>query len=451
VLDNETNNPLSKRELQVLELVATGASNQQIAQQLVISVNTVKVHLRNIFEKLNVQSRTEATLRAIQEGWISVADNSANDSAEEEPGSPRTYLLPPGMAATLSTWQQWYLVAAVILTLAVLVIPTIPKDNPRETPNLPVIYAQPPTPAAVNTDSGSWLLQSPMPSKRAGLGTVTFDGKMYAIGGMRSNNKATRLVEIYNPDQNSWAEGAAKPSAAANVVAVTFEDKIYVPGGCTNQGQAITALDIYVPQSDSWAEGPALPEARCGYGLVSFHDKLYLFGGWNGVDFTDTIFIFDVGQNTWVKMSTTMPVPMGYMGVAVLNDSIYVAGGYNGRDEFNQTWIFEPDNGQWQEKAPMLEKRGGLGLINAAGNLYAIGGGWNQSVSNSEKYTPATDTWAAFAPPATHQWRNMGLSTIDTKIYAIGGWNSTDEQFVDSVMSYQFLFQLFLPISSFGE
>src|SRR5512132_4035019 len=65
---------LSEREQEILRLVATGASNKEIAQQLYISANTVKVHLRNIFAKINVVSRTEATLFAIREGLVPASD-----------------------------------------------------------------------------------------------------------------------------------------------------------------------------------------------------------------------------------------------------------------------------------------------------------------------------------------------------------------------------------------
>jgi DNA-binding CsgD family transcriptional regulator len=52
--------PLTDRELEVLRLVATGLTNQAIADELTLSVNTVKERLKNIFLKLGVETRTEA-------------------------------------------------------------------------------------------------------------------------------------------------------------------------------------------------------------------------------------------------------------------------------------------------------------------------------------------------------------------------------------------------------
>jgi LuxR family maltose regulon positive regulatory protein len=56
--------PLSQRELELLRLVAAGYSNQEIAQELFLSIGTVKKHLNNIFGKLRASSRTQAIARA---------------------------------------------------------------------------------------------------------------------------------------------------------------------------------------------------------------------------------------------------------------------------------------------------------------------------------------------------------------------------------------------------
>lgn len=61
---------LSEREIDVLRWVVRGHSNPQIAAQLCISVNTVKVHLRNILEKLQVKNRAQAAAHAVEQGLV---------------------------------------------------------------------------------------------------------------------------------------------------------------------------------------------------------------------------------------------------------------------------------------------------------------------------------------------------------------------------------------------
>ena len=53
--------PTKERETEVLALVAEGLTNTQVAQRLHVSANTVKFHLKNIYEQLNVTNRTEAS------------------------------------------------------------------------------------------------------------------------------------------------------------------------------------------------------------------------------------------------------------------------------------------------------------------------------------------------------------------------------------------------------
>jgi DNA-binding CsgD family transcriptional regulator len=61
---------LTPREMEVIQLLAEGLSNKEIAQLLFISPRTVNFHLDNIYSKLGVSSRTEAAIYALRQGWV---------------------------------------------------------------------------------------------------------------------------------------------------------------------------------------------------------------------------------------------------------------------------------------------------------------------------------------------------------------------------------------------
>ena len=65
---------LSEREMEVLRLAAKGMGNKDIAGELFISVRTVQAHLRSIFNKLGVGSRSEAVIYALKRGWFTLDD-----------------------------------------------------------------------------------------------------------------------------------------------------------------------------------------------------------------------------------------------------------------------------------------------------------------------------------------------------------------------------------------
>jgi len=65
---------LHPRELEVLDLAAQGKGNKEIGNKLNISERTVQTHLANVFRKLQVNSRTEAIIRALKEGWLVLDD-----------------------------------------------------------------------------------------------------------------------------------------------------------------------------------------------------------------------------------------------------------------------------------------------------------------------------------------------------------------------------------------
>jgi len=74
---------LSGREAEVLTLVARGAANKEIARFMGLSVRTVEAHVRNIFVKLQVGSRTEAVMLAVKQGILRLEEVKLSDGLRD--------------------------------------------------------------------------------------------------------------------------------------------------------------------------------------------------------------------------------------------------------------------------------------------------------------------------------------------------------------------------------
>ncbi len=413
---------LTERELEILRLVATGASNQQIARELFISVNTVKVHLRNIFAKLGVQSRIEATLCAIREGWIEGVE--LPEEAEAQPPRPRF------------TWQ----LGVAIVAVSLLAIGIISQAVIRSFSNSALL-----TPEAV-VSVQRWKSRAPLPIARQGLALVAYEGQVYAIGG-ESADGVTGVVERYDPETDGWTPLADKSTAAADVAAALIGGEIYVPGGRTFSGSPTNIVEAYNPETATWEARAPLPVALSAYALAALEGKLYLFGGWDGSAYLNTVYEYDPAQDVWTA-KTPMPTARGFAGAAVADGKIYVVGGYDGQEDLaaNEEYVPSQDNGQrnpWTVKSSMPVGRAGCGVAVAANIIHVIGGGWEREVADGVKYNVRTDEWETFEVPMSGQWRSLALAMVDTEIYTVGGWNGG---YMDTNQEYTAIFTVILPM-----
>ncbi|MGD2146445.1 MAG: LuxR C-terminal-related transcriptional regulator [Anaerolineae bacterium] len=439
----ERGEPLSDREKEVLELVATGITNREVAQELYISANTVKVHLRNIYAKLGAESRTEATVIAVREGWVSLgadADALSGGMGADEDASVALAADPP-----LPWAKRVALVVALLLAVSAIVV-TWPSAEPQASrPDLPLDSSQaPPVVASIQDSESPWEERAQMPTRRAHLALTAVRDQLLAIGGQTRDGVAA-AVEAYEPESDTWTPLSDKPTPLAYVGAATLGTEVYVPGGCDADNAPTRVVEVYDVVGDTWRQASPLPEPRCAYALAARGGKLFLFGGWDGAQYVSTAYSYDPGAEAWSELPP-MSLARGFAGAASLSDQLYVVGGYDGERELRACASYDTVSGAWTECAPLAIGRGGLGLAAVGGQLYAIGGGgWTSYLGFNERYNPTHDRWSAIETPLVGEWRNPGVAVSGATIYAVGGWSS---DYLSLNEAYEALpFRIFIPVS----
>ena len=442
--------PLSDREMEILRLVATGATNQQVAQELVISINTVKVHLRNIYAKLGVASRTEATMLAVRQGWMEVPRpfSEAEDGTEAEAETPEALQAasPPSALPQLERWprvpvlKRVSLAIAILLALAALLLPVVLGGRANGEVSDPISDVFPTAPAGPPTTR--WHTRAQMPTPRTGLAVVAHDDLIYAIGGV-SNDGVTGKVEVYEAQADAWSTRSSKPTPVGFISAAVVGGRIYVPGGIDAQQQVQNVLEVYDPDRDTWQVRAPLPQPLAAYGLATLDDQIYLFGGKNGQGYVASVYRYDPGTDQWQAMKP-MSVPRGFLSAASIGDRIYVVGGYDDVAEFNTCDAYDPVTDTWTPSSPMALPRGGLAVVTVREQLYAIGGGITGYLAFNERYAPGVDAWSPIGTPVKALWQGLGVAFVSPDIYAIGGWNEGNLSVNEA---YRALFQSLLPLA----
>ena len=214
---------LSERERQILLLVATGLSNRQIAGQLDISENTVKVHVRNIFAKIDVASRTEASLYAVRHGLMDVpasAQPAEPAPAVVETTPPPAEVLPPPTLPSAALRRPLPHAGRIAVGVALALSLAVGYGVWAAQPVAPLEAIKP-------INDARWKQLPGVTQPRAHVVLAVVNGDLYALGG-GDDARQRRLVERFDSTTQQWQPASPLPFALAQGVSWSDGSGVWV-------------------------------------------------------------------------------------------------------------------------------------------------------------------------------------------------------------------------------
>lgn len=455
---------ISERERDILRLVAVGATNQQIANQLNISINTVKVHLRNIFEKIGATSRTEATVYAIRQGLVQLdAPSAATELATPTIAAELLSLpeIPPAPATELQAASDSG-TRALPLTLPLPEPLRGARPRARILPialgavvllALVVVYllAQRTTPQTIAPNTATevpainrWKSHRAWPQPRSEFAIAAYDSKLYLIGGTLGDAPSD-IVERYDPSKDQLVALNGKPTATSQVQAVAIGGKLYIPGGEGQGGKVLDVCEAYDPRTKQWEALPPLPAPRSRYALADFEGQLYLFGGWDGTSYRGEVFVFDPREKKWSERPA-MRTPRANAGAALVEEHIYVIGGENQTGALTTNERFDPtaEGGAWESVVPLTAPVAAPAVVGTVNSVLLF----DPQKRTATEYSPSADAWrTAVGVPA-----DIGISSraaaLSTSIFLFGADANKQS---GAVSEYQVTYSTLFPIINTGQ
>jgi len=427
-------NLLSDREIEVLQLVGQGKSNKEIAMDLDISVNTVKVHIGNIFQKINVTSRTEATLYAIEKGIVTPAlpienqDATTRSNEEEEPLAEKDNLLGKMTIPILT------LLGVLIITIAILAV--IRHNTPEESSSSLMVNF---------SAEDRWLSYNTLNTPRSNLAAVVYESQIYAIGGDLKEG-VSGDTEMYLSTENIWISLQEKPTPVTGITAILIGERIYVPGGKTVDGEVTDRFEVYDPRLNVWEERANLPIGLSDYGLAAFGGYLYLFGGWNGSQPSELTFCYNPEEDTWSELSK-LPEPWVTVVAIQIENRIVLTGKTEQTSSTTSMISYYPNRdipgeNPWQEETPLPRGGNVSCFFDLLGAMYAVVN--REKTTEFFSYDEQNNEWISIAQNESLLSKNSRCSVIGGELFLVGG-TKADGTPSDQLLGYKMIYSISLP------
>lgn len=448
---------ISDRERQILEVVATGASNHEIAQELNISVHTVKVHLRNIYSKIGVQSRAAATRYAVEHGLVHISRQSSPDSvpATEFSAGDETSELDADdsdsdndtneseadggdvetQARYNGTGEYDDVSGQQTSSIVVSAMPS-PESPSANKPETQVDTSQSEIADGSSQTALALSQATPVPLTPATPETIVPATTPTSESAEKADTLAPTDQTVSNTHHSPRTVSgfAHSPLLLIGLAVVSVVLTIALVYTLLHQTQSTVATPTIVTQEatdtiaqiaapERWTEHTAMLKPRTNFAATAYDydGKMYIIGGSVADAATAVVERYDPVNDVWVTLEEK-PTAVSHIQAVTLGGLIYVPGGENANGNVLDIFeVYDPRSQNWMSLPSLPSPRSHYALASFEGQIYLFGG-WDGQTYCADVfiYNPIEEQWYTGQQLARPR-RNAGAAVAEDRIYVIGG------------------------------